>query len=224
MPKSLHIKRIAYGRQNTGRRVTYLLAASPDDGPRGIPEQVVLSRWRKRKLEGYSFQGARLKPSVWRALPDALGQDVDTWMALDLATLKVRIESWRERYKRRLSNHRKRKGERTSFQHLALPSAETVHALIQLCRPARLQLLVARHKEFSETRQSGVPDLFLYTRATNGTYAAARFVEVKKPKEPVSSAQNEEIAFLRSLRLEAFAFRLAERASSRRGFEKLVEA
>jgi hypothetical protein len=40
----------------------------------------------------------------------------------------------------------------------------------------------------------------------------ARFVEVKKPEEPVRREQEEEIAFLQSLRLSAQVFRLSEPA------------
>jgi hypothetical protein len=58
----------------------------------------------------------------------------------------------------------------------------------------------------------GVPDLFLYTRRkSDGTIARYQFVEVKKPKEPLSHVQKEAIAMLHSLGIPAREIRLIER-------------
>jgi hypothetical protein len=70
------------------------------------------------------------------------------------------------------------------------------------------------HHHVNEAGESvhGVPDLFLYTRRkSDGTIAKYQFVEVKKPKEPLSSVQKDAIAMLHSLGIPAREVRLIER-------------
>lgn len=207
---SIRIKSVAYGRHNVGRRVKYLLAPKPDAGPVGIPEEVVLYRWRRRQLDGYRFKGARLMPSVWRAMAEALGNRMRSWRILDVAEIDRRIHCWRADYRRRRDAHGDAGGNRGTFEHLSLPSSVTVHALIAACGARRLRALIKRHHAFRGTGQSGVPDLFLYQEDASGRLRVARFVEVKKPEERLSDAQAEEIAFMRSMGLEALVFRLRE--------------
>lgn len=196
----LHISLIVRGRERVQNRVTYLLAAdgSGTEGgvaERGIPERVVLHRWKQRRLIGYRFHGARLAPSFWWALPEALGHDVRTWIGQDVTTIDEAIKIWRE----------------TRTPGFSLPSAQAVHALIAACGPARLRKLVDQHAVGLPTRTSGVPDLFLYALDETERVRAVRFVEVKKPKEPVSKEQREQIAFLKSLGFHAQVTRLVER-------------
>ena len=209
MPKNLHISRDAYGRRSVGIRVHYLLAPGRTGDATGIPERVVLHRWTKRQESGYRFAGSRLAPSAWRAIAKALGPDVRAWKSLDVAALTEAIDAWRAQNRER----RAAAALGDPLEHLSIPSAPTVHALIHILGARRLRKIVARHLAFSATRQSGVPDLFLYTISDSGRYGSARFVEVKKPEERVKREQTEEIEFLRSLKLEAQIFRLKEPAA-----------
>ena len=56
-----------------------------------------------------------------------------------------------------------------------------------------------------------MPDLFLYALNEQGRVQSPRFVEVKRPREPIHSSQTGEIAFLLGLGLNARVFRLLER-------------
>jgi hypothetical protein len=60
-----------------------------------------------------------------------------------------------------------------------------------------------------------LPDLFLYRVARSGRVERGHFVEVKRPRERVSQAQKEEIAFLQELGLSADVVRIREIASRR---------
>ena len=64
----------------------------------------------------------------------------------------------------------------------------------------------------SDPEVFGVPDLFLFARDSKiqKTYMG-RFVEVKKPEEPLSSGQRDEISFMNSLGLHVRLIRLIER-------------
>jgi hypothetical protein len=53
------VSRHVWGRENLGRRVTYLC----EDHRRRAPERVFLWRWRK-----HGFGGYRLRPNIWRVL------------------------------------------------------------------------------------------------------------------------------------------------------------
>jgi len=97
---------------------------------------------------------------------------VRTWIGQDVTTIDEAIKIWRE----------------TRTPGFSLPSAQAVHALIAACGPARLRKLVDHHAIGLPTRTSGVPDLFLYALDETERVRAVRFVEVKKPKEPVSKA------------------------------------
>lgn len=57
-----------------------------------------------------------------------------------------------------------------------------------------------------------MPDLFLYASHKLGRQKLmGRFVEVKKPEEPLSAGQHEEIAFMNRIGLHARCIRLIER-------------
>lgn len=200
---SLRIARVVYGKERRGNRLLYLLAASPAPGPKGIAEKVVLYRWCQRALSGYTFKGVRLPPSLWRAMVDALGKRVSTWDRLSPSEIKARVEAWRSDYQRRRARH----GRTPGFEHLRLPHADAVVALIRACGASRLNKVVNRH---TAATVHGVPDLFLFAVTTTGDIRAARFVEVKRPKERVSDAQRSEIDFLVSIGLKARVLQLIE--------------
>lgn len=195
---SLRISHIVYGRASVNGRVTYLVDQHGSGEERAIPEQVVLRRWRRRQFPGFVFSGERLSSTVWRAIPAMLGPDPEKWMALDVA---------------RLRDIREAKTKDLRVQHLTVPAAETLVALFAVCGSKRLSALVERHSQPARAGHSGVPDLFLFARGAGGTRPIARFVEVKKPEEPVSQDQLNEIAFLQDHRLDARVLRLIERAS-----------
>jgi hypothetical protein len=88
-----------------------------------------------------------------------------------------------------------------------------LHALFEVCGASRLKQLIVRHNDPARQDRFGTPDLFLYaTDNSTGKAAIARFVEVKKPEEPLKPDQSEEIAFLQGLGLHARVLRLDERA------------
>ena len=195
---SLRVSHVVYGRLHSGRRVTYLVDPHGQSEDREIPENVVLCRWRRRKFPGYSFSGCRLSSTLWRALPVWLGPDVERWPALGFEALAARKALVAVELRTR---------------HLRVPSTDCAMALFDVCGPARLRALVERHAY--RGNRSGVPDLFLFARSTSGRSLIARFVEVKKPEEPVSEDQHEEMDFMLGLGLHARVLRLGERSQRR---------
>lgn len=193
---ALRISHIVHGRRNVGRRVTYLVDPHGDGDERAIPEEVVLRRWRRRRFDGWVFGGARLSSTLWRALWVMMEGDVERWVDADVKKLAARREA-------ALPDLRAR--------NLRTPSADTLFALLSVCGSRRLRALVERHASEAHRGRSGVPDLFLYTGRFGHTGKSARFVEVKKPEEPVSQDQLDEIAFMQSLGLHARVLRLVER-------------
>ncbi len=194
---SLRISHIVHGRERSGTRVVYLLEPKGERMEKGIAEQVVLHRWRRRVFPGYTFSGARLSPNLWRALPLVLSSDTSLWCSLTPAKIKELVD-------------RKRSDLRRS--HLSIPSENVTWALIQVCGGDRLHKIVERHNAPDRLEKFGTPDLFLYAACDEtGQPMIARFVEVKKPEEAVSGDQHEEIEFLQSIGLHARILRLVER-------------
>ena len=193
---SLRISHIVYGRTAENGRVKYLVDSLGRGEERAIPEEVVLRRWRRRRFPGFVFSGERLSSTLWRALPVLLGPQPKTWSTLDLASLRTLREP---------------KSKDLRDRHLVVPSPETMSALFLVCGPRRLEALIDRHGRPERSGRSGVPDLFLFARGTHGRPSIARFVEVKKPEEPVSRDQLDEIEFLQGLGLHARVLRLIER-------------
>ncbi len=192
---SLRISHLVYGRKNEGNRVKYLV--DPSNDRFAIPEDIILIRWRQRKHPNASFSGVRLGPHVWRALSSALGRDCEAWPSKMTETA---LQHSREELRAG--------GDNQPYLN-SLPSLATLEALWSICGQERLQQLVDRH---SDATIFGVPDLFLFARDWNTQKAyMGRFVEVKKPGEPLSDGQREEIAFMNSLGLHARLIRLIER-------------
>lgn len=197
---SLRISHIVHGRESRGNRVYYLVDPKGQGTMSAVPETVVLRRWRQRRFDGYRFSGTRLSATIWRAVSKALGQNAKQLCSMSLAELTQAIA-------------RKRPALRQAF--LALPAPEALHTLFAVCGPSRLQAILNKHLSAAHAGLSGVPDLFVYAiHLSTGKPAIARFVEVKKPEEPVSQVQLDEIAFLNGLGLHARVLRLKERAST----------
>jgi len=127
----------------------------------------------------------------------ALGRDAKELCKMSQQELAVTVEAHRERLR---------------SQYFSLPASESLYALFAVCGPHRLQLILNRHLSPEHAGLSGVPDLFVYAiDLAQGKPTIARFVEVKKPEEPASRAQLDEIDFLNRLGLHARVLRLKER-------------
>ena len=185
----------------------YRLNADGSGEEFGVPERVVLFRWRKRIRKGYTFSGARLSPTFWRALPAALGPDVASWFSLDMAEVLTRIASWKA--KQQEARDVVQAGDTPSIPKL--PSADVVHAISHTCKPQTLQKLVNRHAQLAAIKESGVPDLFLFARDARNRVCMAQFVEVKRQKEKMRPGQTAEHAFMYDLQLPLRKFVLRER-------------
>jgi hypothetical protein len=193
---ALRISHIVYGRRSDRGRVKYLVDPQGRGDEWAIPEQVVLRRWRRRRSPDYTFSGERLSSTIWRALPAMLGGQVQRWRLFDLSELE-------RLHERCASDLRARK--------LSAPSASTIIALIQSCGTEKIEALVDRHRGLEQLHRSGVPDLFLFAQDATGRTKFSRFVEVKKPEEPLSQDQRDEVGFMRALGLHVRVLRLIER-------------
>jgi hypothetical protein len=192
MQYKLSISTIVHGRHNNGTRVTYLLDPEGAGDAREIPEEIVLRRWKVKEHSAYTHHGTRLNPNVWRAVQQMLGRDTSSW-------LRHTVEILHE-----LRNEQPKKSE--------IPQAKDLHAMIHALGEHNLGDIMRHHVNDVGEPVYGVPDLFLYTRRKgDGTIAKYQFVEVKKPKEPLSSVQKEAIAMLHSLGIPAREIRLIER-------------
>ena len=194
---ALRISNIVYGRERRGNRVFYLVDPKGHGTQKKVAESVVLSRWRKRQYQDFEFDGCRLGPNFWRELPKLLTDNVTF---LQQATTDV-IEII----------YRINKQDETKFL-TKFPKPEALYALIQIAGPDRLKSLIERHNAVERKNDYGTPDLFLYSRhVPTNRYGRSVFVEVKKPDEPLSSDQKNEINFLQSLGFHARVLRLIER-------------
>ena len=124
---SLRISHIVYGREHIGNRVVYVLDPKGGGTEKGIAEQVVLYRWRRRMFSGYTFSGARLSPNIWRAMPIVLGGDTSVWTRLRPVEIKELTDQSRDVLRR---------------NHLSIPAENVTHALIQVCGQDRLHRIV----------------------------------------------------------------------------------
>jgi hypothetical protein len=195
---SLRISPNVYGRTGEKNRVKYLIDPKGEGTKTGVPETVVLTRWRKRQFPNYSFSGEKLSSTLWRAVAAAYGSNAKKICKLSLEDIQaVKVEK---------TVAIKAQG------HLELPAAKTLQALCLVCGHERMQVLLDKHNSLEHQGKSGVPDLFLYaTHIHTGKPAIARFVEVKKPHEKVSQDQRDEIVLLNSMGLHARVIRLVEK-------------
>ena len=194
---SLRISPNVYGRTGEKNRVKYLIDPKGEGTKTGVPETVVLTRWRKRQFPNYSFSGEKLSSTLWRAVAAAYGSNAKKICKLSLEDIQAIKEEKTVAIK--------------AQGHLELPAAKTLQALCLVCGHQRMQVLLDKHNSLEHQGKSGVPDLFLYaTHIQTGKPSIARFVEVKKPDEKVSQDQKNEIELLNSMGLHARVIRLNE--------------
>ena len=194
---SLRISPNVYGRTSVRNRVTYFIDPKGEGAKMGVPETVVLTRWRQRVFENHRFSGSKLSPTLWRAVAAVYGKN-----AIKICKLS----------KEELEDLKKTKGPALKkLHHFTLPESNIMFALFYICGPERLKVLIDKHTSKEHEGRSGIPDLFLFaTNKQTGKPSIARFVEVKKPKEPVSQDQKNEIELLNSMGLHARVMRLVE--------------
>jgi hypothetical protein len=196
---ALRISNVVYGRRSKGNRVEYLVDPRGQGDERGIPETVVLRRWRKRRMLDHVFGGTRLSPTIWKAISVAFSESIGELSKLSPDFLQKRIETARSKL---------------SQSYLTLPNAEQLKLLFDALGPTNLKMIMERHLAPERGDRFGTPDLFLYAcKHSTNAYSFSRFVEVKRPSERISPDQKEEIAFLRNLGLRARVFRLIERST-----------
>ena len=199
--KALTISTVVYGREKIGNRVVYHVDNNDESSPKKNAEAIVLYRWKRKKDDGYIFSGSRLNPKIWRSLPLVFGDNTKKYLDLEIPLIKEHIESFKKNYPE---------------IYVKLPASNHLYALFKVCGPERLAALIARHNSKVRIDNFGTPDLFLYsTCKSRGAIRKARFVEVKKPEEPLSQDQADEIDFLNSIGLHARVTRLDERTRKR---------
>jgi len=167
------------------------------------PEDIVLRRWRERSREplavrsGTVFAGCRLPPGTWRIVQACLNHGFDVAGRIDIAGLAALVARIRQR-------------EPT----WRAPHASKLAALITYLRMKHVLIPVLQRRR--DAAAPGIPDLFLYRRHDEHPVFGGRFVEVKRAiphlnwKEAVSSAQRQELAFLRERGLKAQVLYLQE--------------
>jgi hypothetical protein len=192
-----------HGRERSGNRVVYLVTPDGTGSRKAVAESVLLQRWRHRASPTHTYSGSRLPPHLWRAVATAFPRPASRWWEATESDLRERIATLRAS---------------RPDQARSLPGPSVLRALFEACGPERLDRLIARHTAPERSDRFGTPDLFLCARnRRTGRLTAARFVEVKKPGEAVSTDQLEESEFLRVIGLRADLVRLVEaRASATR--------
>lgn len=194
----LGIKRVVRGREKKSNgRVVYITDTNGGDPKKDISENVVLKRWRRQKLTNHGFSGIRLNPKIWRSIGKIFGNKPDKWASLSAEDIATYLQMGRELHP----------GETK-----AIPSATTLSILFNVCGPENLCKIYKRHSDPSRDGFFGTPDLFLYTvNLKTKKIQNAHFIEVKRPDERLSDDQIDEIAFLKSLGLQAGVYRLIEK-------------
>ena len=194
---SLRISPNVYGRTSVRNKVKYLIDPKGFGSDMGVPERVVLTRWRQRQFPNHQFSGDKLSSTLWRAVAAVYGKNATKICNLSLEQIE---------------NLKIKKSQFASEQnYLKLPASSTMFALFFICGPKRLQVLIDKHTSQEHEGRSGVPDLFLFAiNNVTGTPSVARFVEVKKPGEKISQDQIDEINLLNTLGLHARVMRLVE--------------
>jgi hypothetical protein len=194
---SLRISPNVYGRTSVRNKVKYLIDPKGGGSDMGVPERVVLARWRKRQFPNHRFSGDKLSSTLWRAVVAVYGKNAAKICMLSTEQLeKIKVTQSKLDEKQ---------------THLKLPASSILFALFFICGSERLQVLLDKHTSKEHEGRSGVPDLFLFAVSTvTGKPSVARFVEVKKPGEKISQDQLDEIELLNSMGLHARVMRLVE--------------
>jgi len=193
---ALRISNVVNGRERRkDGRVTYLLNINSDE-PRAIPEQIVLKRWRMREFVHSVARGFRLSPNFWRAIGIALGNNAKKIKSLNETGIEISF-----------TKHQKA----LQIKKFKTQSATNLIEVFRSLEIHQLQLILDRHLDPDRMDKYGTPDLFLFTsHKTTHAISRACFVEVKRPNEPLSSDQINEINFLRNIGLKSCVFRLIE--------------
>ena len=172
------------GRTNHRGRVYYDFSSKGDDTKQLIPEQIILKRWRKLSNKAHVYHGCRLGPNVWQPFGKVDFQAPD-WIE------QVQVL------------HRIKLARSTTISSLeAMRSTLGTDKLVAL--NAFCQAMLARDK-------FGTPDLFLWVRdKRTKRYLFGTFVEVKKPKEPISEDQKLMLWSMKRMQVNAAVVRLQE--------------
>lgn len=184
------------------RRGNRAACRAPDLPRDMIPEEVILYRWRRKKTtSGVVFKGTRLPPGTWRAVLACYMKE-GSCDGFTPSAIRAAID---------------RLNEEELDPTLRYPNIDALRAMVSHLQKRRaLKPILLRHLLDVDPSAPGIPDLFLYSLAPDGTVVSARFVEVKRPVERVSKAQVDELRFLRSLGLRAGLVRLMVPQGSRR--------
>lgn len=194
---SLRISTAGLGRVHVNGRVRYLVDPLGLNQQKAVPETVVLKRWRQRTLEGYTFSGARLSSTIWRAMAFIWMDQLNVLTRITAEEIAVAVAANKDGLK--------------NAGFLKLPNEQVIHAIVNVCGVAKLRKILNRHTNKEHEGLSGVPDLFLFAAENKtGRPCMAHFVEVKKPEEKMRQAQVSEIPFLKELGLDARVFRFKE--------------
>ena len=195
---ALRISNIVHGRRNVADRVEYMLDPKGQDTSKfEIPEQIVLTRWRQRRINAYQFGGMRLSPNIWRSIKVALGENwsnIERFEATEIDKL----------YKASAARLKSKKYKAVNGENL-LKLAEGLGV-------TKFNALMTRHNDPERSKIYGTPDLFVWAISKNNKEIDhVRFIEVKKPREPLSEDQVNELHYLNfDLKVKARVLRLRE--------------
>ena len=195
---ALRISNIVHGRRNVADRVEYMLDPKGQDTSKfEIPEQIVLTRWRQRKSNAYVFGGMRLSPNIWRSVKVALGKD---WSNIE------RLESTE------IDKLYKASAARLKSKKYKAVNGENLLKLAEGLGVTKFNALMTRHNDPERSKIYGTPDLFVWAISRNSKEIDhVRFIEVKKPREPLSEDQVNELHYLNfDLKVKARVLRLRE--------------
>ena len=128
---SLRISPNVYGRTSVRNKVKYLIDPKGIGSDMGVPERVVLTRWRQRQFPNHQFSGDKLSSTLWRAVAAVYGKNATKICNLSLEQIE---------------NLKIKKSQFASEQnYLKLPASSTMFALFFICGPKRLQVLIDKH-------------------------------------------------------------------------------
>ena len=195
---ALRISNIVHGRRNVADRVEYMLDPKGQDTSKfEIPEQIVLTRWRQRRSNAYVFGGMRLSPNIWRSVKVALGKD---WSNIE------RLESTE------IDKLYKASAARLKSKKYKAVNGENLLKLAEGLGVTKFNALMTRHNDPERSKIYGTPDLFVWAISRNSKEIDhVRFIEVKKPREPLSEDQVNELHYLNfDLKVKARVLRLRE--------------
>ena len=195
---ALRISNIVHGRRNVADRVEYMLDPKGQDTSKfEIPEQIVLTRWRQRRSNAYQFGGMRLSPNIWRSIKVALGENCSNIERFEATEIDKLYKASAARLK--------------SKKYKAV-NGENLLKLVEGLGVTKFNALMTRHNDPDRSKIYGTPDLFVWAISKNNKEIDhVRFIEVKKPREPLSEDQVNELHYLNfDLKVKARVLRLRE--------------